>query len=311
VQSVYEMTPSEIRGKWRKPGARTELEPGAGSTISLRLPARAPFDGAGLMRFLAAHAVPGLETASDELYERDVRLPHGVAHVSIQLDRSGTGVACTAKLDSVADVATLVARVRRLFDLDADSSAIDDALSADPRLAPLVAAVPGIRVPGSLDAEETLFRTLIGQQISVAAARTVLGRLTAELGSDGLFPTALQLAEHGREVVRGPASRINTIVGVAEAIVSGELSLDLATPIDEFEARLVRLPGVGPWTAGYLAMRVLGNPDILLANDLVILQSADALGLPARPRALAAHGERWAPWRSYVALHLWRARPHR
>jgi AraC family transcriptional regulator of adaptative response / DNA-3-methyladenine glycosylase II len=139
----------------------------------------------------------------------------------------------------------------------------------------------------------------------------VLGRLTAELGSDGLFPTALQLAEHGREVVRGPASRINTIVGVAEAIVSGELSLDLATPIDEFEARLVRLPGVGPWTAGYLAMRVLGNPDILLANDLVILQSADALGLPARPRALAAHGERWAPWRSYVALHLWRARPHR
>ncbi len=263
------------------------------------------------MRFFADHAVPGLESASDQLYERSVRLPHGRAHVSIELDSTGTGIRCTARLESVADVATLVARVRRLFDLDADSFAIDEALSADPTLAPLVAATPGIRLPGSLDAEETLFRTLIGQQISVAAARTVLGRLTADLGTDGLFPTAAQLAEHGREVLRGPASRIRTIVGVAEALASGDLVLDLATPVDEFEANLVRLPGVGPWTAGYLALRVLGSPDVLLASDLVILQSAAALGLPGSTRALEAHGVRWAPWRSYAALHLWRARPGR
>ena len=329
VQAVYEMTPSEIRGKWTKGPERTEsmpvqapestrrdamhrAQPTTGTeptTLTLRLPARAPFDGAGLMRFFAAHAVPGLETASDERFERAVRLPHGIGHVSIELASAGTGIHCTARLESVADVATLVARVRRLFDLDADSFAIDEALSADETLAPLVAAVPGIRLPGSLDAEETLFRTLIGQQISVAAARTVLGRLTAELGADGLFPTATQLAEHGTEVLRGPASRIRTVVGVAEALASGELVLDVATPIDEFEAALVRLPGVGPWTAGYLAMRVLGNPDVLLTSDLVILQSAAALGLPGTARGLAAHGERWAPWRSYAALHLWRARP--
>jgi AraC family transcriptional regulator, regulatory protein of adaptative response / DNA-3-methyladenine glycosylase II len=318
VQAVYEMTPSEIRGKWAKHGFATHAavqratQPTTGTqptTLSLRLPARAPFDGAGLMRFLADHAVAGLETASAERFERPVRLPHGIGHVSIELDPSGTGIRCTARLDSVADVSTLVARVRRLFDLDADSFAIDEALSADGTLAPLVAAVPGIRLPGSLDAEETLFRTLIGQQISVAAARTVLGRLTAELGSDGLFPTAIQLAEHGREVLRGPASRINTVVGVAEALASGELTLDVATPVDEFEANLVRLPGVGPWTAGYLAMRVLGNPDVLLTSDLVILQSAAALGLPGTAKGLSSHGERWAPWRSYAALHLWRARP--
>jgi AraC family transcriptional regulator of adaptative response / DNA-3-methyladenine glycosylase II len=283
VQSVYEMTPSEIRYKWRKRGAQPDMDAGSATTITLRLPARAPFDGEGLMRFLAAHAVAGLETGSD------------------------AGV----ELDSVSDVATLVARVRRLFDLDADSAAIDEALRTDITLAPLIDAVPGMRLPGSLDAEETLFRTLIGQQISVAAARTVLGRLTAELGTDGLFPTALALAEHGREALRGPESRIRTIIGVAEAIVAGELSLDVATPVDEFEAALVRLRGVGPWTAGYLAMRVLGNPDVLLASDLVILQSAAALGLPGTTKLLEAHGERWAPWRSYAALHLWRARPLR
>jgi AraC family transcriptional regulator of adaptative response / DNA-3-methyladenine glycosylase II len=307
VQAVYEMTPSEIRSKWAKSSGS-----GGGSArgeVTLRLPARAPFDGAGLMRFLAGHAVPELETASDTLFERSVRLPRGTGHLSIELDAAGTGIRCTARLENVADVSTLVARVRRLFDLDADSVAIDEALGADPMLAPLVAATPGIRMPGSLNAEETLFRTLIGQQISVAAARTVLGRLVADLGEGGLFPTSTVLAEHGREVLRGPASRINTVVGVAEALASGDLVLDVATPVDEFEANLTRLPGVGPWTAGYLAMRVLGNPDVLLTSDLVIVQSAAALGLPGSAKELARYGQRWAPWRSYAALHLWRARP--
>jgi AraC family transcriptional regulator, regulatory protein of adaptative response / DNA-3-methyladenine glycosylase II len=329
VQAVYEMTPSEIRSKWAKSSGANNgpaHESAHGSPqgeVTLRLPARAPFDGGGLMRFFAGHAVPGLETASDTLFERSVRLPHGTGRVSIELDATGTGIRCTARLENVADVSTLVARVRRLFDLDADSVAIDEALGADSTLAPLVAATPGIRMPGSLDAEETLFRTLIGQQISVAAARTVLGRLVTDLGGsnlDGsaegrgkgpgrLFPTAQTIAERGREVLRGPAARINTIVGVAEALASGELVLDVATPVDEFEASLTRLPGVGPWTAGYLAMRVLGNPDVLLTHDLVILQSAAALGLPGTARELATHGQRWAPWRSYAALHLWRARP--
>ena len=322
LQAIYDQTPSQIRARAsRSPGGgrswatmTEETDPSGGTSVSLRLPARVPFDGAGLMRFFAGHAVPGLENADDASYERSVRLPHGTATLRVTLDETGSqarGIRCTARLENVADVATLVARVRRLFDLDADSVAIDEALSLDPDLTPLVRAVPGIRLPGSIDAEETLFRTLVGQQVSVAAARTVLGRLCADLGTHGAFPTAAQLAERGREVLRGPAGRINTIMGVADALASGNLNLDVATPLADFENSLTRLPGVGPWTAGYLAMRVLGNPDILLESDLVIQQSAAALGLPGAPRVLAQYGARWAPWRSYAALHLWRARPGR
>jgi len=306
ISAVYESTPGSLRARRRMPAPAAS----DGVSVSLRLPARAPFDGAGLMRFFADHAVAGLETVVDGVFERRVRLPHGVATVRLSLD--GDAVRCEAKLESLADVSTLVTRVRRFFDLDADSVAIDAALSTDETLAPLVAALPGLRLPGSLDAEETLFRTLVGQQISVAAARTVLARLTAELGTDGLFPTAAQIA--GSEgVIRGPASRVRTILGVAEAVANGDLALDVATPVGEFSDRLVALPGVGPWTAGYLAMRVLGNPDVLLATDLVVLQTAAGLGIPRTgerlsARALAAHAERWAPWRSYATLHLWRAR---
>ena len=305
ILAVYETTPTELRRLARRGGrARPTTVP---STISLRLPARAPFDGPGLMRFFADHAVTGLETGDDQTFERPIRLPGGVAQVRMTLD--GDGIACSARLENIADVATLVARVRRLFDLDADSAAIDEALSRDEVLAPLVAVAPGIRLPGTVDPEEALFRTLVGQQISVAAARTVLGTITRELGTEGLFPTATQIAEGGRAVLRGPASRISTIMGAAEALASGELVLDLGMPAAEFMAKLTALPGIGPWTAGYLAMRVLGNPDVLLATDLVIQQSAAALGVPASVKELTAHGRRWAPWRSYAGLHLWRARP--
>jgi AraC family transcriptional regulator, regulatory protein of adaptative response / DNA-3-methyladenine glycosylase II len=307
IQSVYETTPSGLRALARRGRATVAAVEGA-TAITLRLPARAPFDGAGLMRFFADHAVPGLESGDDESFVRAVRLPGGTAQLTLRLD-GHSGVTCTASLESIADVATLVARVRRLCDLDADSHAIDGALAGDAVLAPLVAAVPGIRLPGALDPEEALMRTLVGQQISVPAARTVLGRITAELGSDGLFPTATQLAEHGETVLRGPASRVATIVGAARAIASGELVLDVGMPADEFTARLVALPGIGPWTAGYLAMRVLGNPDVLLTSDLVIRQSAAALSLPSSPASLAEHGSRWAPWRSYAGMHLWRSRP--
>ena len=310
ILAVYETTPSELRSLARRghPGQPRQLTPQPSSTVTLRLPARAPFDGVGLMRFFADHAVAGLESGDDTFYERPVRLPGGIAQLRVTLD-GDSGVTCTARLESIADVAPLVSRVRRLFDLDADSVAIDEALAADPVLAPLVAGRPGIRLPGSIDADEALFRTLVGQQISVAAARTVLGTVTRQLGTDGLFPTAAQFAERGREVLRGPATRIATIVGVAEAIAGGELRLDLGMPAAEFIARLTATPGIGPWTAGYLAMRVLGNPDVLLASDLVMQQSAAALGLPASARGLAGHGARWAPWRSYAGLHLWRARP--
>ncbi|MET0954678.1 MAG: DNA-3-methyladenine glycosylase, partial [Cryobacterium sp.] len=196
-----------------------------------------------------------------------------------------------------------------------------------PALAESVRRVPGMRVPGSLDPEETLFRALLGQQVSVASARTALGNLSAALGEPLpgrpgpastessadpgtpwlLFPTAGRIAENGRDVLRGPAARINAIIGVAEALAAGELVLDVGESREELQDRLTALPGIGPWTAGYVAMRVLGSPDILLTSDLALRQGADRLGLPATARDLAVHGGRWAPWRSYAGMHLWRA----
>lgn len=315
IAAVYERTPSELRkAPSRAPGGdlgtgrpRRSATPDSSTSVTLRLPARAPFDGAGLMRFFADHSIVGVEHGTAESFARTVRLPHGSAALELSLD-GATSVLCSAQLENVADLATLVARVRRLLDLDADSEAIDTALSRDPALASSVARHPGVRLPGSLDPEEALFRTLVGQQVSVAAARTVLGRLcTALCGDSGLFPTAAQLAEEGSSVLRGPASRVSTIIRVAESLASGDLTLDLGMPVAELTAKLVALPGVGPWTAGYVAMRVLGSPDVLLSTDLVMLKSAAALGLPSNAKGLAEYGARWAPWRSYAGLHLWRS----
>lgn len=338
VGAVYQQTPSALRQRGAR--ARTQRESAErrlasvadaaspistalsasgepGTAVSLRLPARAPFDGAGVLGFLGVRAVAGVETFENGVYRRAVRLPAGNATISLRIDGTSAApvVACDATLDELSDLAPLVTRVRRLLDLDADAAAIDAVLALDPALAPSVASVPGMRVPGSLSPEETLFRALIGQQISVAAARTLLGRLAEALGdrlpdSRGgwlLFPSAAQIAAGGREVLRGPAARINTIMRVAEALASGELQLDVGESTAELTARLTALPGIGPWTAGYVAMRVLGSPDILLTSDLAIRQGAARLGLPAESKALAAHGSGWAPWRSYAGMHLWRA----
>lgn len=294
IAAVYRATPTELRALARR-GAPAIPAPG---TISLRLPARAPFDGPGLFRFFADHAIRGFEEADDTRFARPLRLPGGRADIEVRLD--GAGVVLDARLGALSDLPTLTARVRRMFDLDADSVAIDSHLARDPDLAPLVAATPGIRIAGSADPEEALVRTLIGQQISVAAARTVLGRLVAHFGD---FPSAAQLAERGHEVLRGPATRVAAIPRIAEVLAAGDLPLHPATPVAELRERLLALPGVGPWTADYLAMRALGHPDSFPATDLVLMQSAAAHGIQPSPRAS------WAPWRSYAALHLWKARP--
>lgn len=319
VREVYDLTPSALRSLARRESrvAPTTAAVDSGTTVTLRLAARAPFDGAGVLRYLADHAVPGVERVTDDGVERWLRLPGGLAHVHVRLDTERAGVRCTATLATLRDVGPLTARVRRWFDLDADAAAIDESLARDALLAPLVDAVPGIRLPGGLDPAETLLRTMVGQQISLAAARTVLGRIAAEVAErDGTtatgpllpFPTAAQLAEHGTAVVRGPASRVRAILAVSEALATGDLALDVGLPAAELRERLLAQPGIGPWTADYVTMRVLGAPDILLSSDLVLLGALRRRGLATTSSEASALGERWAPWRSYATLHLWRAR---
>ena len=338
IAAVYERTPTELRrARPARPragadsvagevvgvgdeAARLGVRVGVRVGIDLLLPARAPFDGVGVLRFLAARGLAGVEQTTDARYARTLRLPGGPATVELTL--SGTAaapaVACRARLTSLADLAPLVSRVRRLLDLDADSRAIDLVLGRDPAFAAGIAATPGMRVPGSMDPEETLFRALIGQQVSVASARTALTRLATALGDElfpgagdvpltRLFPTAERIAADGRGVLRGPAARIDTIIRVAEALCSGNLVLSYGQTREDLESRLTALAGIGPWTAGYVALRVLGSPDILLTSDLALRQGAGRLGLPTDARQLAGRGAAWAPWRSYAGMHLWRA----
>ena len=224
----------------------------------------------------------------------------------------------TARLTDLADLPEAIARTRRLLDLDADPQAIDAALASDPRLAPAVAATPGIRIPGSVDAAEMVARAILGQQVTVAAARTAVARLAHALGEplpaalatehlSTLFPTAATIAEGAHHAVGGPKARRAALATTASALANGDLVLDPSRTVTQATADLEALPGIGPWTSHYVALRVLGAPDILLTGDVAVRAGARALGLPDAPRPLLAATAGLAPWRSYLMMHLWRA----
>jgi AraC family transcriptional regulator of adaptative response / DNA-3-methyladenine glycosylase II len=223
-------------------------------------------------------------------------------------------VSCTLRLADLRDLGTAVARCRRLLDLDADPVAVDTALGADAALAPLVARTPGIRIPGAVEGFEIAVRGVIGQQISVAAARTVIGRIVAATGArlsevDGelthCFPGPDALAEVDDDALPMPASRRRTIRTLAAAVADGAVRLDPGVDRRELERTLCALPGIGPWTASYVALRALSDPDAFLPTDLGVLSAAARLGLPDRSSHLADHSTRWRPWRAYATVHLW------
>ncbi|MWJ24736.1 DNA-3-methyladenine glycosylase family protein [Clavibacter michiganensis] len=283
----------------------------------------APFDGGGVIRFLSWHAVTGAEEGDATSFTQSARLAHGAGTVTVRLleaepgDVGGARVEVTTRVEHAADAAELLAGTRRLLGLDVDAARIDADLARDPALAAVVRATPGLRIPGTLDPRSTLFRTIVGQQISVASARATHGRMTADLGEDlpasvahgsvtRLPPTAARIARDGGELLRGPARRTATLIRIAEALETGELVIEPGVPRAELRAALVAFHGVGPWTADYVAMRALGEPDILLSGDLIVRRGAAALGLPDEARALDARAAAWSPWRSYATLHLWR-----
>lgn len=313
VRAVFAATPRDLRAAAaRRPGT---AHPAPG-TISLRLPVRPPFDGAGVMRILALKAVPGVEASDGVTYRRALLLPHGEA--ALCLRAAGDHVACELALADPRDVVPAVARARRLLDLDADSAAVDDVLGRDPLLGPLVAAWPGMRVPGAVDGLETAVRAVIGQQVSVAGARTLTARLVsaygkpltstgpgAHAGVTHQFPTAEALAGADPGTLPMPRLRGRTIVALCSAVARGELDLDAGADRDETTAALLAVPGIGRWTADYVRMRVLGDPDVLLDTDLGVRRGLERLGVAGDPRAAAALGLHWRPWRSYALMHLW------
>ncbi|QLD11336.1 DNA-3-methyladenine glycosylase 2 family protein [Microbacterium oleivorans] len=309
IADVFALAPGQLRAQ-RRPGERPA------GRIDLVLPVREPFDAVGLFGWMRAHAIPGVEAGDDRSFARVIRLAGGPAWFEVRQDDGGR-VRLRAELTALSDLSALIARVRRLFDLDADPVAIDEALATHPELAPLVARIPGVRLPAAMDADEMLIRAMIGQQISVASARTAMGRLAAALGDPfetsvgpaTLFPTPAVIAERGAEVLRGPGARIRAIVGAATALADGTLRLSAGDDTHEQRAALLALPGIGPWTADYVRMRVLGDPDVLLPGDVAARAGAAAAGIPAGPSELVAWSTRVSPWRSYLMAHLWYAAP--
>jgi AraC family transcriptional regulator of adaptative response / DNA-3-methyladenine glycosylase II len=307
IREVFGMTPTALRAR----GHASRATPPGG--IDLVLAHRPPIDLDGVFTWMAARAVEGVEVAATASFARTLRLPGGPAWFEVR--RAGDGLRLRARLTAMPDLPLLVARVRRLFDLDTDPLAIDAALAREPLLARLVAECPGIRVPGVADPHEMLIRAMIGQQITVRAARTALTALTDVLGeriepyegTDRLFPTMAAIAEHGADVLRGPAARIRAVTGVAAALAAGDLAIGTGDDPIAQRTTLLALPGIGPWTADYVRMRVTGDPDVFLPGDVAVRTGAAAAGIPAEPRPLTAWAERAAPWRSYLTAHLWRA----
>lgn len=293
-REVYGCAPSTLR---RAEGA-------ADGVVSLRLSHRPPLHAEALFGFLAMRTIAGVDSFADGRYTRTLRLPHGPATVTLWPGAAGDPgyVEAELRLADLRDLTPAVARCRRLLDLDADPAAVDAVLAADPALAAVVAAEPGVRLPRSVDGFEMAVRAIVGQQISVAGARTVLARLCS---GDG-FPTPEQLLELPDEAFSMPASRRRTLRATAAAVRDG-LLLDAGSDRAATREALLALPGVGPWTADYIALRALGDPDVLLTTDLGTRRGAKALGLPDDPAELARHAERWRPWRSYAQIRLWRA----
>jgi AraC family transcriptional regulator of adaptative response / DNA-3-methyladenine glycosylase II len=277
-----------------------------------------PFQAEALLTFFGRHAVNGVEDYTDApaeegrpaRYRRTLRLPHGPALA--ELSWANGRFTASLELTDDRDLDVGRARIQQLCDLTTDPVAIAEHLQRDARLQPLVSAVPGLRIPGTVDLHEHLFRTMIGQQISLAGAANCAAKLVVRFGepyprsagdhSRGpgwLFPTAAALAAADPATLPMPRARGRALVLMAEALADGSVRLDRDSDPEEARAQLVARPGIGPWTADYVLMRGLHQPDILLSSDLVIRREL------ASRQITDTTG--WSPWRSYATLHLWRA----
>jgi AraC family transcriptional regulator of adaptative response / DNA-3-methyladenine glycosylase II len=336
IRSVFALTPTALRaraGATRSTDTTGALQPtstaesragsagmcspngvAGASALDLRLAFRRPLCPDNLFGHLAATAVPGVEEVRDGVYRRTLRLAHGPAIAELRPDVEH--VACRLRLSDMRDLTSAIARCRWLLDLDADTYAIDELLADDPDLQPIVTAAPGRRVPRCVEGAEMAVRAVLGQQVSTAAARTCAGRMVARYGErlsdpDGgltnLFPApeALEAVE-----VAMPTSRRSSLRALAAELCSGRLSLHPGCDREEAVAAILRIPGIGPWTAQVIAMRALGDPDAFLVSDLGVRRAAEALGLSATPRALEQRSQRWRPWRAYAVQYLWSAVEH-
>ena len=298
-------TPTSLRAD-RAPAAPED-------PLTLRLDYRPPLDAASLLRFLAGRAIPGVESVVGDEYRRTVAIDGHVGWIRVVAAPRRASLLARVSPSLAPRLLDVTARLRALFDLDARPDLVAEHLTADPLLAPHVRARPGLRVPGAFDGFELAVRAILGQQVSVRAATTVSGRLVERFGVPlaaplppltHAFPSPARLADATESEIAGaglPGARARSILALARATAEGRLDLALGADPDAAIAGLIELPGIGPWTAQYVAMRALRRPDAFPAGDLVLRRLLGVTTSPAAER----RAEGWRPWRAYAALHLW------
>lgn len=314
---AYRMAPRDLRRRPNAPSA----DAGDGDALVLRLGYRPPYDLAAMLDFLRGRALPGVEHVDERSYTRaigPIAAPGWLRVSAWPADRQERQHALKLELHGAAPsrLLEITNRLRRMFDLDADPNAIGAALSVDPRLRALVAKRPGLRLPSGWDGFEISVRAILGQQVSVAAARTLAARVAQRYGHalpqpfgpglTHLFPTPVELADADLAPLGLTRARADTVRTVARALLDGRVDFRAERILDDFVARWVALPGIGPWTAHYIAMRALGHPDAFPADDLVLQKALPEDGVRLSAKALNARAEAWRPWRAYGVIHTWR-----
>jgi|TARA_Y100000310_G_scaffold345344_1_gene463967 AraC family transcriptional regulator of adaptative response / DNA-3-methyladenine glycosylase II len=304
IKETYGCPPSTLRKK--------ASDQHAGG-YQFRLNFRPPYDFQGMIGFLQRHVTPAVELVEGSSYSRTMEVDGATGTFTVDLPAGENCLRCNIRLAESKHLIRIVERIKRLFDLSADSAEIARCLQRDPGLKPLVQANPGLRIPGGWDGYEIAVRTIIGQQVSVAGANTTAARLVHTYGSaltvdgplDRLFPTADSLSRLDTERAGMPVARAQTIKQLSEAVCRGDVSFDYANDPDLLYRQLTTIKGIGPWTAGYIAMRAMGDPDVFPRSDLVLQRMAGHLFGTDTERELLQRSQRWRPWRAYAAMYLW------
>ena len=307
-QQANRIAPSALRRRPRTTPA---------SPLLLRLGYRPPYAFDEVLGFLRTRALPGVEFVNDTSYARLLGSAEEPGWLRLRASPRGEhALELELHCPRSAQMLDVVTRLRRMFDLDANPLIIAATFATDPLLGPLIALRPGLRLPGGWDGFETAVRAVLGQQISVAAARTLATRivhrwgepllLSALPGLEKMFPTPAALAQADLREVGVTAARAATISGVAQAVLDGRVGFQPGQSLDTFVDRWITLRGIGDWTAQYIAMRALSHPDAFPAADLILRREAGAEGAPLGTKALIARAEAWRPWRAYAVMHLWR-----
>jgi AraC family transcriptional regulator of adaptative response / DNA-3-methyladenine glycosylase II len=303
IRDVYHRTPTQIRRLARQKQTQPENQ------YLFRLRFRPPYDWKGMLAFLAARAIPGVEVVEGGCYRRSISLNGNHGYFEVSLDAENLALAARVQFGDPCSLFFITERIRAIFDLNADWAAIVRNLKTDRLLAERIKAQPGLRVPGCWNGFELAVRAILGQQVSVKGASTLAGRLAktfgeAFSGADGLthiFPTPQALADANFAGIGLPGARAETIRGLARAVCGGQINFEGIVDSAAFLERLCEIPGIGQWTAQYVAMRALREPDAFPSTDLGLLR---ALNL-TNARELERRSEAWRPWRAYAAMHLW------